>query len=122
VIYLPQPSPAYAAPSRWRQVDCAGPTIRVHANWPARQLAVVEEEPALEVPTWRETREEAVASPWPMLMANGVGGSTLHYEAVSFHFLPWNFATHSLALARYGSSAIPADSTVADWPCNPSGP
>jgi gluconate 2-dehydrogenase alpha chain len=70
-----------------------------------------------EIPTWRTSADEpAVPAPWPMLMANGVGGSTVHYETVSFRFMPWNFATRSLATERYGPSAIPADSTVADWP------
>ena len=71
----------------------------------------------LEVPTWREEdSQEAGPSPWPMLMANGVGGSTLHYECMSLRFQPWNFSTRSQALARYGAGALPANSTVEDWP------
>ena len=80
-------------------------------NWMAEPKA------KLEVPTWREdASQDAGPSPWPMLMANGVGGSTLHYECMSLRFQPWNFATRSQAVARYGPGAVPADSTVADWP------
>jgi gluconate 2-dehydrogenase alpha chain len=71
----------------------------------------------LEVPTWRESPDaEAGRSPWPMLMANAVGGSTVHYECMSLRFHPWNFKTRSKTIARYGPGAIPAGSTVADWP------
>jgi gluconate 2-dehydrogenase alpha chain len=70
-----------------------------------------------EVPTWREDpAQTAHPSPWPMLMANGVGGSSVHYECVSFRFLPWVFRSRTLTAARYGTPAIPAGSTVADWP------
>jgi gluconate 2-dehydrogenase alpha chain len=70
-----------------------------------------------EVPTWRtDPSEEAGPSPWPVLMMNGVGGSTVHYECVSHRFLPWNFESRTSALERYGAGAIPAGSTLADWP------
>ena len=70
-----------------------------------------------ELPTWREDESsEAGASPWPLLMVNGVGGSTVHYPGLSARFHPWNFAARSATIARYGASAIPAGSTVADWP------
>jgi len=70
-----------------------------------------------EVPTWRETSAEASSqSPWPMLTVNAVGGTTIHYDAVSPRLLPWNFASRSLTVARYGDGAIPRDSTLTDWP------
>ena len=70
-----------------------------------------------EVPTWRESPAgEAGESPWPMLMVNAVGGTTIHYDAASPRLLPWNFASRSLTIERYGAGAIPADSTLADWP------
>ncbi|MGD9990891.1 GMC family oxidoreductase [Pseudonocardia sp.] len=70
-----------------------------------------------EVPTWRE-RESDVAgpSPWPMLMANGVGGATVHYECVSLRFHPWDFRPLSNIVERYGAAAIPEGATPADWP------
>ena len=71
----------------------------------------------LEVPTWRfDASQQAGPAPWPMLMANGVGGSTMHYECISLRFQPWNFDARSRTLARYGPAAIPSDSALADWP------
>jgi gluconate 2-dehydrogenase alpha chain len=71
----------------------------------------------LEVPVWRfDSSQAAGPSPWPMLMANGVGGSTMHYECISLRFQPWNFEARTKTLARYGPGAIPGDSTLADWP------
>lgn len=72
---------------------------------------------AHEVPTWRTGPEaEATPSPWPMLMVNAVGGTSVHYEGISIRFLPWNFESRSATVARYGEGAIPAGSTLADWP------
>ena len=70
-----------------------------------------------EVPTWRFTdRERARSSPFPTLMVNAVGGTTVHYEGLSIRFPPYTFASRSAIVDRYGASAIPAGSTVADWP------
>jgi gluconate 2-dehydrogenase alpha chain len=70
-----------------------------------------------EVPTWRFSEgEEAGPSPWPMLMVNAVGGTTVHYEGLSIRFLPYTFRSRTAATERYGSSAIPAQSTLVDWP------
>jgi gluconate 2-dehydrogenase alpha chain len=72
---------------------------------------------AHEVPTWRsDPAREAGPSPWPMLMVNAVGGTSVHYEGISMRFLPWNFESRSATMARYGEGAIPAGSTLADWP------
>jgi gluconate 2-dehydrogenase alpha chain len=54
--------------------------------------------------------------PWPVLMVNAVGGSTVHYPGLSIRFQPWNFRGRSGVLERYGAGAIPAGSTLADWP------
>jgi gluconate 2-dehydrogenase alpha chain len=100
----------------------AGPRIDVTAlsfdelrndihNWMAEPKA------KSETPTWRSSEDQvARPSPWPILMANAVGGSTMHYEGVSLRFQPWNFATRSETIARYGAGALPSNSTVADWP------
>ena len=70
-----------------------------------------------ELPTWRaDAATEAGVSPWPLLMVNAVGGSTLHYPGLSARFHPWNFAARSSTVARYGAGAVPAGSTLADWP------
>ncbi|MEA2661131.1 MAG: gluconate 2-dehydrogenase alpha chain, partial [Chloroflexota bacterium] len=70
-----------------------------------------------ELPTWRADESAAAGvAPWPLLMVNAVGGSTLHYPGLSARFHRWNFAPRSETVARYGAAAVPADSTLADWP------
>jgi gluconate 2-dehydrogenase alpha chain len=70
-----------------------------------------------EVPTWRGALTEAAGpSPWPMLMVNAIGGTTVHYDGMSPRLLPWNFEARSRVLERYGAGAVPVDSTLADWP------
>ena len=70
-----------------------------------------------EAPTWRSDPGRAAgAAPWPTLMVNGVGGSTVHYPGLSARFAPWKFRSRSATIERYGASAIPAGSTLADWP------
>ena len=70
-----------------------------------------------EAPTWRfDPGGEAGPSPWPVLMVNAVGGSTVHYPGLSARLHPWNFESRSRTLERYGASAIPEGSTIADWP------
>ncbi len=70
-----------------------------------------------EAPVWREREgEDARPSPWPVLMVNGVGGTTVHFPGLLARLHPWNFAVRSRTLERYGAAAIPASSTVADWP------
>ena len=63
-----------------------------------------------EVPTLRG------GAGWPLLMANGVGGTTLHYPALSIRLQPWNFRSRSATVGRYGAGAVPQGSTLADWP------
>ena len=49
-------------------------------------------------------------------MMNAVGGTTLHYWAQSWRLNPWDFRVVSETTRRYGSSRIPAGTTVEDWP------
>ena len=70
-----------------------------------------------EVPTFRpDARTPTVPCPHPTLMVNAVGGSAIHYPGTSPRFLPWNFRPRTRTLERYGEAAIPAGSTLADWP------
>lgn len=72
---------------------------------------------AEEVPTVRRNRDQvAVRAAAPTLMMNGVGGTKIHAAAGAVRLPPWNFKSHSETVARYGAGAIPAGSTVADWP------
>jgi gluconate 2-dehydrogenase alpha chain len=69
-----------------------------------------------EIPTWRTDRaDKAQPAPYPTLMVNAVGGTTLHYEGLSGRFSPWNFETRTRVIERHGADAIPPDSTLADW-------
>jgi gluconate 2-dehydrogenase alpha chain len=80
-------------------------------NWLAEPKAAHEE------PTWRGSTDEAAApSPRSLVMMNGVGGASVHYEALSARLCPWNFEVRTAVERRYGPGAIPAGSTVADWP------
>jgi gluconate 2-dehydrogenase alpha chain len=70
-----------------------------------------------EAPRWRMSADrDAERAPWPVLMVNAVGGSTVHYPGLSAPLDPWNFESRSRTIGRYGAGAIPAGSTIADWP------
>jgi gluconate 2-dehydrogenase alpha chain len=72
---------------------------------------------AKEVPTARpDSNSVADHSGIAILMMNGVGGTSIHYGMEQWRYLPWNFRERSASIKRYGASAIPADSTIADWP------
>ena len=101
---------------RYTTADYATDEIR-QSNWNWLGQAKVNHE----VPTWRQFPTQVAAGAAAqggatILMNNGVGGSSIHFASQSWRYLPWNFATRSQTIARYGASAIPADSTVADWP------
>jgi gluconate 2-dehydrogenase alpha chain len=82
----------------------------VHA-WMSRPKALGER------PSWRASdAEEAGAAPWPTLMVNAVGGSTVHYPGLSARLHAWNFNSASATRERYGDGAIPAGATLVDWP------
>jgi gluconate 2-dehydrogenase alpha chain len=70
-----------------------------------------------EVPTARNGPEgPALPRPAYHPMMNGVGGTSLHYWGQSWRLKDWDFKVRSETLRRYGPSAIPAGSTVEDWP------
>jgi gluconate 2-dehydrogenase alpha chain len=72
---------------------------------------------AKEIPTWRTNASEvATQTGTQILMMNGVGGSSIHYGMEQWRYLEWNFNERSSSIKRYGQSAIPPNSTVADWP------
>jgi gluconate 2-dehydrogenase alpha chain len=70
-----------------------------------------------ELPTWRPNAS-AVAdrSGVTIYMMNGVGGTSIHYGMEQWRYMPWNFKERSETIKRYGAGAIPANSTIADWP------
>jgi len=66
--------------------------------------------------TWRPNAN-ARAFPVPRQdYGNQAGGGTVHYGSVSWRMHEDDFRARSHTIARYGVSAIPADSSLADWP------
>ena len=49
------------------------------------------------------------------LPGEGVGGAAVHWNGVTWRFLPWDFETRSRTLARYGAGQLPEDCTSQDW-------
>ena len=66
--------------------------------------------------TWRRNAD-ARATPIPtQSYGNQAGGGTVHYGAVSWRLHEDDFRARSQTIERYGASAIPADSSLVDWP------
>jgi len=70
----------------------------------------------LEVPTTRANATQTATRGSNHPMMNAVGGTTLHYWAQAWRLNPWDFKVVSETTRRYGSTRIPAESTVEDWP------
>jgi gluconate 2-dehydrogenase alpha chain len=49
------------------------------------------------------------------LLGEGVGGAAVHWNGMTWRFLPWDFETRSRTLARYGREALAPDCTSQDW-------
>jgi gluconate 2-dehydrogenase alpha chain len=49
------------------------------------------------------------------LPGEGVGGAAVHWNGVTWRFLPWDFETKSRTLARYGKEQLAPDCTSQDW-------
>src|SRR4030088_1283138 len=68
--------------------------------------------------TWRPNANVR-ATPIPVQnYGNQAGGGTVHYGAVSWRMHEDDFRARSHTVQRYGAAAIPADSSLADWPLN----
>ena len=91
--------------------DMAPDELRLSRGvWPGRPQKVRDEGPT----SRPNASVEANRTNHPMM--NGVGGTSLHYFALSWRFNPWDFKVRSETTRRYGASRIPAGSTVEDWP------
>jgi gluconate 2-dehydrogenase alpha chain len=66
--------------------------------------------------TWRPNAKTRAAPLRNLSYGNQVGGGTVHYGAVSWRFHEDDFRARSHTIERYGEAAIPADSSLADWP------
>src|SRR6202795_5018515 len=66
--------------------------------------------------TWRLNANTRAGMLPKLDYGNQAGGGTVHYGSVSWRFHEDDFRARSQTIERYGLSAIPADSTLADWP------
>src|SRR5271166_6770654 len=66
--------------------------------------------------TWRPNANVR-AAPIPVQnYGNQAGGGTVHYGALSWRMHEDDFRARTHTIDRYGASAIPQDSSLADWP------
>jgi gluconate 2-dehydrogenase alpha chain len=76
------------------------------------------QQPAHETLTFRNSVAETAL---PMrrlgsfLPGTGVGGAGIHWNGMTFRFLPSDFIAKSHNIQRYGAAALPADMTIQDW-------
>jgi gluconate 2-dehydrogenase alpha chain len=66
--------------------------------------------------TWRPNANGRAVPVARQDYGNQAGGGTVHYGAVSWRMHEDDFRARSHTLERYGASAIPEDSSLADWP------
>src|SRR5712675_988669 len=66
--------------------------------------------------TWRLNANTRAGMLPKLDYGNQAGGGTVHYGSVSWRFHEDDFRARSQTIERYGISAIPADSSLADWP------
>lgn len=69
-----------------------------------------------EIPTHRPNALSEAAPQHRHPMMNAVGGTSIHYGAMSWRLNPWDFKVVSETRRRYGHSRLPHGSTVEDWP------
>ena len=66
--------------------------------------------------TWRPNGKVRATPIQEQDYGNQAGGGTVHYGTLSWRFHEDDFRARSHTMERYGASAIPADSSLADWP------
>jgi len=66
--------------------------------------------------TWRPNTNARATPISVQNHGNQAGGGTVHYGALSWRLHEDDFRARSHTIERYGVSAIPADSSLADWP------
>ncbi len=66
--------------------------------------------------TWRPNVNTRATPLRQLSYGNHAGGGTIHYGAVSWRFHEDDFRARSHTSERYGADAIPANSSLADWP------
>lgn len=86
----------------------------IHNN--VRRLVTSVPKAQREIPTVRSAPGAPARQPAAHPMMNAIGGTSIHYWAQSWRLNPWDFKTRSETIKRYGAGAIPAGSTLEDWP------
>jgi gluconate 2-dehydrogenase alpha chain len=86
----------------------------IHNN--ARALLTSVPKAQREIPTFRTGDSARAQQPSVHPMMNAIGGTSIHYWAQSWRYHPWDFQVRSEITRRYGASAIPAGTTLQDWP------
>ena len=66
--------------------------------------------------TWRPNGDARATPLRSLAYGNQAGGGTVHYGAVSWRFHEDDFRARSATIERYGAAAIPAASSLVDWP------
>jgi gluconate 2-dehydrogenase alpha chain len=71
-----------------------------------------------EVPTWRPDAKSPVQAPpvGPIVMDNQVGGTSVHWSAQAWRYRADDFKIRSTTIAKYGEEALPAGTSIVDWP------
>ncbi|MGY2895071.1 GMC family oxidoreductase [Deinococcus sp. UYEF24] len=73
---------------------------------------------AKETITFRNTGGE-LALPYrhmgSFLPGDGVGGAGVHWNGMTYRWLPYDFEIKSQTVQRYGKGAVPENSTIQDW-------
>jgi gluconate 2-dehydrogenase alpha chain len=70
-----------------------------------------------EIPTWRRhPGDKAARAVMSQGLETALGGNSVAWGAVAMRFYEDDFRVRSATIARYGEGAIPATSTLANWP------
>jgi gluconate 2-dehydrogenase alpha chain len=86
----------------------------IHNN--VRALVTSVPKATREMPTLRNGPNQPTQRGGVHPMMNAIGGTTIHYWGQSWRLKPWDFQTRAEVIRRYGGAAIPAGSTLEDWP------
>jgi gluconate 2-dehydrogenase alpha chain len=104
-------------PDRTPGEDLALPSVRDELRY-VRRLELMQDN-SLDTITFRNQPTE-LALPirrfGAFLPGEGVGGSGVHWGALTWRFLPTDFRIKSAIGERYGAKATPGDMTIQDWP------
>jgi gluconate 2-dehydrogenase alpha chain len=103
---------------RYRQTDPDFQPPHVHDELRYHVRYELMQNLARETITFRNNRQQT-ALPYrelgSFLPGEGLGGASIHWNGVTWRFLPYDFEIRSRTLERYGASKIPEEMTLQDW-------